>query len=355
MSRKYVARRVLTKEPLGEIPLISDGAEHELSGPGSLTGTVSPDVGALRGEDGRLVLEEWGTEIYEEVDGEIRWGGLVISAGWQGSQWTIECAGFSTYPVGTPWTGELTSTGIDPIDVIKAIWAEIQRQPDSDLGMIVTGASSSGTRVGTTEEPYELLWWNTPDCGREIETLAAEGPLDFTERHTWVGDDIRHELVIGYPRLGRRREDLTFVQGVNIAVTLNPGVSGDDFANQIIGIGAGEGKGGVRRTTAIPDGRLRRTKVVSRKDVTQTDRLDALIRDELQRCQATMSIDSVTVVDHANAEFGSWDLGDDILIQGTIPWLGDIAIWHRIVGWAPTGTTRATLKLARSDSFTYGG
>jgi hypothetical protein len=37
-----------------------------------------------------------------------------------------------------------------------------------------------------------------------------------------------------------------------------------------------------------------------------------------------------------------------------VPWLGKIELWHRIVGWAPSSPHRGVLKLAPSDSFTYG-
>jgi len=356
VSTRYIAQRVLTGEVIDwAVPIATDGGTQELSAVGSLSGTVAPDTGAMRARDGRLVLEEWGTFLYEETDDEIRWGGLVISSGWKGREWSVECAGFTTYATGTPFTGELVSASIDPVDVVRRIWADVQAGPDSDLGLTVVGPTSTGVRLGTAEDPYELVWYNTPDCGRELSDLAKDAPFDFTERHYWQGDTIRHEFVIGYPRLGRRRTDLTFLQGVNITANIEPGIGGDDFANGVIGLGAGEGRGAVRRETSKRDGRLRRTKVLAAKDVTQEARLDAIIRDELQRRQSGASVASITVVDHPNARVGSWAIGDDILVTGELPWLGRYEEWHRIIGWAPSSPTRGVLKLALSDSFTYGG
>lgn len=368
---RYIAQRATTGEFLDlDVPLRRDDLAWALSGAGSLRATVSPDTGALRAADGRLVLEEWGTLIYAEADGQIRWGGIVISSRFDGPVWQVEAAGFTTYPHGLPFTGDYSKIDVDPAQIVRDIWAHLQAQPSGDLGVTVTGDTS--VRVGTEPRdvsfttgagedvsfqagPYELSWWEAPDCGSEIESLAKETPFDFVERHAWDGDEIKHEVVIGYPRLGRRRNDLAFVQGDNISDVVAPSLEGDDYANGVLGLGAGEGKGVLQRAIEAPDGRLRRVAVYTAKDVSSTSRMDALIQRELRRRQDALKITQVTVRDHPNAPIGSWDLGDDVLIQATIPWLGDVALWCRIVGWALKTESTATLSLVRSDSFTYGG
>jgi len=404
MAWRYIAQRATTGAFLDlELPLHRDELSWELSGAGALRATASPDVGNLRAADGRLVLEEWGTLIYAEADGQIRWGGIVISSKFNGADWTIEAAGFSTYPNGQPYTGVYTKTGVDPAVAVAHIWDHLQSFPDGDLGLRVTGdrtaalvglptgpvslaqvsrqvwdylrARGWNTRPGDSSriyppdydgdvppradddplEPYSLLWWEAPDCGSEISSLASETPFDYVERHYWNGDTIAHELEIGYPRLGRRRTDLAFIQGDNVADVVTPEFDGDAYANAVIGLGAGEGQGALRRSTAVRDGRLRRATVYSAKDVATASRLDSAIGAELRRRLDTLTISSVSVRDHPNARIGSWELGDDVLIQATIPWLGDVALWCRITGWTLTSESTATLSLARSDSFTYGG
>ncbi|MGO4251246.1 hypothetical protein AB4Y81_03175 [Paenarthrobacter sp. TAF1] len=373
MSRwRYIAQRAITGEFLDmELPLNREELRWDLSGAGSLRGTVTPDVGGLRAPDGRLLLEEWGTIIYAEADGQIRWGGIVVRSGFQGPTWTIEAAGFATYPHGIPYTGTYSKIGVDPADVVAHIWQHVQGYADGNLDVAVTGSKTpvrlgtepkdvefttgSGESVAFQSGPYELNWWETPDCGSEIDSLAKETPFDYEERHFWEGDEVKHELRIGYPRLGRRRDDLAFIQGDNIADVVSPTLDGEDFSNEVVGLGAGEGVGALRRTTAIRDGRLRRPAVYTAKDVSSVARMDSLIRAELQRRQKTLDISQVTVRDHPNAPIGSWNLGDDVLIQATIPWLGDVDLWCRVTGWALTSETTAVLNLARSDSFTYGG
>lgn len=368
---RYIAQRATTGEFLDmELPLHRDELSWDLSGAGSLRGTVAPDVGALRLDDGRLLLEEWGTLIYAEADGIIRWGGIVISSKFDGANWSVEAAGFSSYPHGLPYEGEYSEIQVDPADVVRHIWQHLQSHPDGDLGVVVTG--STDRRIGTEPRdvefttdggetvafeagPYTLEWWEAPDCGAEIDSLVSETPFEFTEHHEWDGDEIRHEIRLGYPRIGRKRTDLAFVQGDNVTSVVAPELDGDDFANAVLGLGAGEGKGALQRSTAVRDGRLRRTHVYTAKDVSSVSRMDARIQSELQRRQDLLTITEVTVQNHANARIGAWSLGDDVLIEATLPWLGDVAIWSRIVGWTLITENTAKLSLARSDSFTYGG
>lgn len=467
-SWRYIAQRALTGEFLDlDLPLQRDETTWTLSGAGALRGTVTPDVGRLRADDGSLLLEEWGTLLYAEADGLIRWGGIVVSSQFDDAAWAVEAAGFATYPHGLPYVGDWSRVQVDPADAFREVWRHLQAQPGGNLGVVVSdtrtpvrrgtpsvpaytevkidgtwkrkdsvpasavepsasallsgsmtktstsfkinkadkfgslkvpfdvkigsetitvgkvsgttlssltrgvGASSpaahsSGTKVTHTgtetrevaqvdAEPYRLAWYETTDCGSELQTLATETPFDFVESHRWDGDVIRHDVTIGYPRLGTRRDDLAFVQGDNVIETVTPTLDGDVFANEVVGIGKGEGASALRRTTAVRDSRLRRAAVYTAKDVGNAARLDALIARELTRSRQLLSIESITVRDHPNAPIGSWSLGDDILVRAAIPWLGEVALWCRVISWSLLTDDTASLSLARSDSFTYGG
>lgn len=477
---RYIAQRILTGEFLDyDVPLTRDDLTWALSASGSLRGTVSPDVGRLRASDGGLLLEEWGTAIYAEADGQIRWGGIVISSAFEGAAWHVEAAGFTSYPHGIPYAGDYSRIQIDPLTAFREVWRHVQSYSDGDLGVEVDDTATTPVRLGkagipavdqvfldgkwqdrveivpasriikdfsipissamtasqdyltvrefggfskvatpfvitigtekiqvgnlaamagegstattyelqglvrgyagTTAaahtrntvaryngtptkkipavpaEPYLLSWWDAPDCGSELDKLAKETPFDFAESHTWDGDSIRHSIDLGYPRLGRRRADLSFIQGDNVIEVITPTLAGDDYANEVIGIGAGEGKKALRRTTAVRDGRLRRTAVLSVKDTKTTARLDSQIAAELRTRRQLLEITSITVRNHDNARIGSWALGDDILVQASLPWLGDVALWCRITAWNLKTEDTAVLTLARSDSFHYGG
>ncbi len=494
---RYIAQRATTGDFLElEVPFVTRSElTWALSAAGSLKGTISPDTGAMRAEDGRPMFEEWSTLIFAEADGEIKWGGIVITSelSSDGKSWNIEAASFSTYPSGQPYLGAYYGVQKDPADIMREIWSHLQGFNRGDLGVNVTGTTP--VRLGSTSESkyndaaddyaakkrtyvlerdeytdlrayatgrgkvrtaqsaakvsanrtlsaaksalvaakktkdpakiaaataavnsaqaaynakladynasvtsynnadkaadnqakvrdaakkvqdtakaamdaakkvmdadggaYKMLWWEAPDCGSKIASLAAETPLDFTESHRWNADKtaITHTIAVAYPRAGRRRDDLLFVQGDNIIDVPVPKSNGDSYANSIFGLGAGEGKGMKKMTTSIDDGRLRRVDVVSAKDVKSSDTLRAIARDALAHGLANTTIEQITVRNHDNARIGSWTLGDDILVQVDVPFIGRLRLWHRIVSWALTSDSTATLKLARSDSFTYG-
>ena len=431
----FIAQRALTGEFLDwDVPLELDGLEWQLSGPGSLKGTVSPDVGGLRASDGRLLLEEWGTLLYAEHDGIIRWGGILISSSFSGEKWNIEAAGFSTYPHAIEYAGDYSQIGVDAATVIRHLWDHIQGYPSGNLGVQVIGAETTGHLLGDpgtsalqdaitkavneiidrfeeedvsdpspdnwswpdwgsfaalfgpdlnrqwkTEaptvpaldwlkayadtyrqrdpDPYTLNWYETTNCGEEIDSLVKEAGVDWHEEHAWTPDheSITHRIVLSHPRAGRRRDDLVFAQGDNVVSLVSVESNGDDYANEIVGLGAGEGRAMLRRTTAIQDGRLRVNHVLVDKAVTKAARMDALIGEEMNLRRAAIRVESVDVIDHPNAPIGSWQLGDDVLIRAEIPWLGEIEVWCRVTGWTLTGDNTATLSLVRSDLYRYGG
>lgn len=473
MSWRYIAQRATTLEFLDwDVPLDRDELGWALSGAGVLRGKVSPDVGSLRAADGSLLLDEWGTLLYAESNGRIRWGGIVTKSRFEGAVWNVEAVGFAAYPQGIPYDGEnWGGFAVDPLAAVRQLWTHVQSRQDGDLNVVVDsdtspvrlgvpptpayqvvsldgGATwvrkdsvdpdtldpaatsllyaaidkddtslvlktvdkfdrvtypclvtigsetiqvggrssktltglvrgygtstasghSAGTKVvhkGTPEktvaadpgEPYALRWYDAVDCGGEIDNLAVSTPFDYAEEHSWsdsTSTSISHRLRLGYPRLGTRRFDLAFRQGENVVSVVTPERDGDEFANVAIGLGAGEGSKTIRRTLATRDGRLRRPVVFSDKGEKSGTRLQNRLAKEFASHRNTLEVTSVDVVDHPNAPIASWQLGDDVLIEADIPWVGSVAVWSRVVGWSLLSDTTARLSLRRSDAFTYG-
>lgn len=364
---RYLAQRVTGEWVHMDLPLRRDELRWDLNGPGSLQATISPEMVGLLGEDEHPLLDEWRTFLYAEADGQIRWGGIIIHSDFNGAAWKIEAAGFSTYASGLPYTGEKWSKlQIDPFTAVRYIWDHIQSQPDGDLGLIVDPPTSDaligtpavdnpGTQFDAEAHPYELSWWEAQDLGGELDNLAKETPFDYTETHTWDGDNVRHEIKYGYPRLGRRRTDLVFEQGVNVSAVIPVSRNGDTFVNGMVGLGRGEGRGTTYTTSVERDGRLRRVGVFTDKSIRDKARLRSFCSDEMHARGLRLDIAAITVVDHPNAPIASWEVGDDILIEARLPWLGDVQVWSRITSWALVSDSKATLTVSRSDRFRYRG
>ncbi|UVF61144.1 minor tail protein [Arthrobacter phage Aoka] len=280
-------------------------------------------------------LREWGSLIVAEQDGQDPVAAIVDRLNPEDGWLHVEAGGFTMYPNGLPWSGpDYTGVGVDPLDMVRKIWAEIQAHPDGNLGVTVDPLTSP-TRIGTaatadnTDGPFRLAWWATDDLGKVLADLATDTPFQYRERSTWDGDDITHRLQLGYPSLGARREELRFEVGVNI--TAAPPMADGEYASEVLVMGAGEGRkkvtSGPLRTTAA--GRLRRVRTVADSSITTKAAAQAAARPFLARLGGVDSIESLDVINHPAAPFGSFGPGDEIYVQGNAGW-AQLADWVRI-------------------------
>jgi len=344
-------RRWIAQRPRGEfmhmdVPIEGEPVD-ELSGAGALAFTLRPEMIGLEHSDGGLMFEPWATALYLEEAGQIRWGGLVVDGGWDGPAWSVECAGFSTYAWGQPFDGELKEVNVDPADVWRAIWSHLQGYPDGALGIEVVGSTSA--RVGKdAEEPYELAWFDNPDCGRELERLATEAPFEWIEEHFWTDaskTQIGHRIRIA-DRIGRRLTDLRFAQDENVDVVPFD-QDGEGYASELLGIGRGEGKKALRSRVAVQHPRrLRRARLVdSTKDIGSQARLDAVVRAEHRGRSARLTTAQIIVREHPNAPLGSFAPGDEIRVDADAAWLGWTSTYQRIVSRQRVSATSVLLDL----------
>ena len=145
------------------------------------------------------------------------------------------------------------------------------------------------------------------------------------------------------------------MEGENISELVTLSRSGEDFANVVAAYGVGEGSKQKRATASQRDGRLRRVSIVDAKDIDNSASLSAIARDELGRARQITDITGFVVRDHPNATLGSFDVGDDVLVETTIGWQ-PTRMWVRILSYtfSPDGDT-VSVTCARSDSFDYTG
>jgi len=215
-----------------------------------------------------------------------------------------------------------------------------------DIGVVPAGAALA---------VYALTWTATAAGQSAYWDRAILGtPQEADEPAPGVP---WRRIRLGYPRLGRRRNDLTFATGVNIIKAVPVVYSADAFAQVVIATGSGEGRSRYRAIDAVRDGRLRMEQVLDLPDIRGTDVLARRARAERTWRQTKGAIDTITVIDHQAAPFGSWQVGDDILVSVHDEWT-DFDGWMRITGWRAQpggdGGEQFTLSLARADSYAYG-
>jgi hypothetical protein len=205
--------------------------------------------------------------------------------------------------------------------------------------------------------PFEIDWWNSTDIGGEIANIATEAIFDWYERHTWqdpaVKAVVKHALHFGVPRVGSHRQDLRFAEGENIITPATVNYDGSTFANNVIGLGAGQGSAQIRASVGITDQRLRRVTTYTDQTVTNKARMQSKAQKVLNSVEPTEAVSQIQIINHPNAPFGHFGPGDDIPVLLASSWHSG-TVWSRITQMQQDPTTNVmTLTLARSDSFTY--
>lgn len=396
---RFIAQRAVGGEIIDwDVPFtLSSNPRRDLSGPGSMNGSIEPEYARMIGADGEPILQEWGTTLYAEVDGRIRWGGIVTRTTFDEAKYTVGCDGFSAYPHGIPYESHLLSgrlitpkdpyagrdknhdgyidgskpkkkvpkppkpyggPRVDAYDAFRNIWHHVQSRPNGDLGLKID-SHDLGEKLGASDgtDPWELAWWNNPDCGQSLDSLAKDIPFDWIETHAWAdgtSNKIEHRIRLGRPRLGRKRDDLRFAEGENVVALAKPEGLGSEYANEVFVLGKGEGRKMKRaQMHRLRTGRLRRVVTVVDKTLSSDAALRSRGSRELAGHSQELQIPALQIRNHPNARFGTWSVGDDILVQVHVPWVGDVAIWHRIVSDELSPDDFCILTLKRTDSFVY--
>lgn len=359
--------RILTQHALtGEwlspaLPLTDREYGDELNGPGSLSGKLSPRLVAQN----PTLLDPGTTLIYVEESGDLTWGGLVWYARPKGSDYAIEAAGWSSYLMHRyDLDGELNGRGpyvyADRCQVIRDVWAYAQSITDGNLDIVVDPTTSTST-VGTPDDVLHSNWWDTRSLGDMVDDqVSADASPDYSCTVAWNADrsaPIRR-IRLGWPRLGARRTDISFSSGVNIIEDPEIELAGDDYAQVVIGMGAGDGSAKRRQISAIRNGRLRLEYAAAFPEANGDDVLKALTDAELAKRQKLGSLNEITIRDTVAAPFGSWQVGDDVFTRVYNPWVEFVG-WRRITGWTikpdATGGPQATISLQPADIYQYGG
>lgn len=341
MSWRYLLQELPSRRFLHtQLPLTDVSLTDALSGPGGLSGVLPHDLPQLKDADGNPLIREWGAAIWAEADGEIRGGGIVDLAQPEGSQFKIECVGFSGALKGQPYTGSgRVWSKVDPLDVVRAIWDHWQSEPGGDLGVLVDGTTSP-IRIGEeqyvpidsslsefdttfSDGPIRLNHYDTHDLGGMIDEWVQQGYFDYHEESEWDEEkaDLVHRLRLYYPRRGKVRDDLRFYIGENVRVVPAGELPEEGFASQVMFLGAGEGRTKLQAFSRPDLTRLRHLAVVTDDKVKRQTDAQQRANMEAARRLGLLELSTLTVTDHNNAPFGTWGVGDEIRIVGPGGWV----------------------------------
>lgn len=360
MSYRYLTLHALTGTVLAwDLPLTEVEFGPELCGPGSFTGVIEPRLANLTPAQ----VDAGTTLLFAERDRTLLWGGIIWRAEPEGQKLRLEASGFGSYLTKRfDLHGNLDGRGpwvnADPCRVIRDAWAYCQAQPDGDLRVTVD-ATTSHAKVGTPAEPYTTAWWEAPALSSVVDDMVAvAGGPEWTESVAWSGDAPTRRIRIGWPRLGTRRQDISFTSGINVVSTVPVEYDADNYAQVVVGLGAGEGRSRRRAVDAARNGRLRLEQVLEVPNEKANDRLAARARTERVSRSVIGEVTEVVLRDHPAARIGSFQIGDDVRVRLNDEWT-QYDGWSRITGWSlrpPSDDEpeQVTVQLVRADRYTYG-
>lgn len=340
-----------------DLPFGNVTITDSLSAPDLIDATLDPELPEFRG-----VLVPWSTALYAEQDGVIRHGSIVtgLHTTNDGANLKVTSQGFANYPHGMPWTNStLKYYQKDPAEVIRLIWERLQSHPRGNLGVTLSQDVTTPVRVGkktaTEDEPLLLANYATLNLGGLIDELLEAGSLDYREEHAWRSDGtISHFIRLAYPRMGVRRTDISFDIGVNCLVVPDVDIDADDYASEVLLLGAGEGDKMIRAHAYNQAAtRLRRVHVRTAKHIGRLPTAQAAAQAQAKIMNTFASdVSTVNIVDHPNAPLFSWNVGDEVRLTGDAGWAGELDMWVRILAttYAPEANyAGASLTVARAD------
>lgn len=353
-----------------DLPVSEPQVVRALSGACTISFTLHPDEAEAQG----IKWKTWGHWVHAET---TRWNGerwIIASGLLQPSEvdpetgsLTITLTGFSDYPKEIPWLDNYNPIAVDPFHVIHRIWNHVQSYDHGNLGVQVTPADSNtlllpgfyfdGSEFVLDFFAYFVRASDYRDCYDEIVSLCRDTPIDFVEASYWNADRtaIVKKIELAYPRRGVRQEGLAFRLGENVMTAAPVSEVEMDWVSDVIVRGWWPGRmHSSTFTNADPD-RYRR--VIKDEDalINSAERSAVWAKRKLTRRQVPKHFGNITVdMHHPNAPWGTYDVGDDILIAGEVAYHGRIQEWHRIMTMQVddiAGTVTMTTK--HVDGFNY--
>ena len=289
-----------------------------------------------------------------EIEGET--GDLVVNG-----------IGFSNYPDKMPWLDNWNPIAIDPYHVVHRIWNHLQSYPHGDLDVTITPADSGtlllpgfyfdGSEFVLDFFAYFVRAADYRDCLEEITSLCRDIPIDFIEVSEWNEDrtQIDKSIELAYPRRGVVRAGLSFRLGENVLQAQVVSEQEIDWVSDIIVRGWWPGKMHSSTLSNADPKRFRR--VIKDEDalINSRERAEVWAKRKLTRRTVPKHWTSITLdMYHPSAAWGTYEVGDDILVQGEMPFHGKVAEWHRILTIQPDDTAgQVVMTLKHVNGFNY--
>lgn len=359
-----------------DLPFTDVEIHTTIDGTGSLTGSLEPEIQYLQDENGRFILDPWGTIITAVKDNRVYFCGILSIVLEDGPKISLTAVPFSQYLKNLPYLEKYKVYNKPVNQVISECWRHVLSQPNGVLGLAVNVATVKET-VGVkvtkqvqkektvtyrervekklksgkikvyyrnakrkekysvsevvTDEPYEMYPWSTSDLDQVVTQLCDTGKLKPVESHSIKDGDLTHKLEYKLEsKVGATRKDLRFIVGENIFSVLPVDYNGDSWISEVWVQGAGDGSKAIREHSfRLGARKLRRVATVSDTSINSRTVAKALAEKHKTARQIDAEFSGEIVVHNTpSAELGTYGIGDTILIQQSeVGWEDGLSMW----------------------------
>jgi hypothetical protein len=362
MATTFLAYDLLSNDLIDEIPFTSFSYAQALNKAGGFEATIPLEhPKATPGN-----LDPWRTAIYVDRDGVLLFGGIVtdVSASlasggslkfggigflgfYEGDRVVIDSSAGMEYEMGAAHPA-IGFSGVDQFRIAKDFILHGNSKTGQDIGLTVAWDALSGV---TRDRTYSAT--DRKSVGGALADLAKlDNGFDYAVRTYWDSGAPAKELKFYYSRKGRAL-DLVFEAGKNVQL-LSYSKSGAKQSNYVHALGAGDGRNmNIETSENINDyyptaAYPRLDAVTSHRDVSDNTTLAAHALADRLRNRHPLETLEIQIQDTAEAGPGSYEVGDDVLVQVQAGYL-DLYDSYRIqelrVEYRPEGSEAVRLGL----------
>jgi len=332
---RYKSVSLLTGKLAAELPLINGTFSRERNAAGSWSADLPLSKLVISALDAKTVTTAWANEIVVERAGAVVYAGIITNREYDSTRQVLMLSGREIWCYFDKRfvDPDVTYTAIDQGLIFQDLLVQAAAKVGGDIR--VDFPSTTALTTGTVRT-ISYLTADLKPISEACQELANQlGGFEFSLDGYWSGSTFRHRIVFGFPKMG--------VRGGGLVSWDLPGgpiskydwkEDGSDIANEQFGIGDdGSGHVLLSRVKSLDISRPLLQGTTSFRAVSQAAALLSWTQRRAARTVSPVDAATVSVAGTKPPVFGSYGLGDDVILQLNDPWGGNIATLWRIRGW----------------------
>jgi len=332
---RYKSVSLLTGKLAAELPLVQGTFSRERNSAGSWRAEMPLSKLLISVLDAKTITTAWAYEIVVERDSQVVYAGIITTREYDSTRQVLMLSGRETWCYFDKRfvDPDVTYTASDQGLILKDLLVQAAAKVGGDIRVDLPPDASLTT--GTVRTISYLTADLKPVSEAAQELANQSGGFEFSLDGYWSGSTFRHKLVFGFPQMGTRGGGIVSwdLPGGPI-IKYDWREDGSDIANEQFGVGDdGSGHVLLSRVKTLDVSRPLLQGTTSFRAVSQSAALLSWTQKRAARTVSPVDASTVSVAGTKPPTFGSYGLGDDVVLQLNDPWAGNIATLWRIRGW----------------------